>query len=204
MKMKSSDDNNEIPITYFLKGTHMRIEMTTASSQAGQSGATVVTIMDLEKREVTVLMPDQKMYMVQSLPDETADKSRKTTDADFKPTGQKEKIAGFEAEEYTGLSEKKLTEIWVTKELGEFVAPRQGPKKGAKTSAWAKFVEQGGFFALRVVKRAKEGAPESFRQEVTKVEKGAQPDALFLPPSDYQKFEMPNMGDMMKGMLPSH
>ena len=183
----------------------MRIEMTTAPSKQSQNGTTIVTIMDLEKREVTVLMPDQKMYMVQPLPDETADKAHnKAADADFKPTGQKEKIAGFEAEEYTGLSEKRFTEIWVTKELGEFVAPSQGQKKGAKTNAWAKFVEQGGFFALRVVKRAKEGAPESFRQEVTKVEKGAQPDSLFLPPSDYQKFEMPSMGDMMKGMIPGH
>jgi hypothetical protein len=152
-------------------------------------------------------MADQKMYMVHAIPDAASDKAKdKAADADFKPTGRTEKIAGIKATEYAGYSDKKLTEIWVTKELGQFMMADQGKggKKGSKTSAWAKFAEESGFFALRVIQRAKEGAPEDLHLEVTAVEKGTQPDALFAPPSDYQKFEMPSMGDMMKGMIPGN
>ena len=54
----------------------------------------------------------------------------------------------------------------------------------------------------RVIQRSKEGAPEDMRLEVTKVEKSKLAESLFLPPEGYQKFEMPSMGDMMKGMIP--
>jgi hypothetical protein len=165
----------------------------------------MVSIMDMEKREILVLMSEEKMYMVTKMPEEALDKANKqAAEMDFKPTGRKEKIAGIEAEEYAGTSDKKRTEVWVTKELGKFMMANQGKggKKGA--SAWAKFAEQGNFFALRVIQRAKEGAPEDMRMEVTKVDKGALPNSLFQPPEDYQKFEMPSMGDMMKGMMPGH
>jgi hypothetical protein len=167
----------------------------------------MVSLMDFDKKEITLLMPDQKMYMVQSMPDDVDDKAGdKKTDTDFQPTGRKEKIAGIEAAEYVGQSKKKQTELWVTKELGTFMIPSQGKggKKSPQNSAWAKFAEEEGFFALRVIQRAKAGAPVDFQLEVTKVEKGTQADKLFVPPSDYQKFEMPSMGDMMKGMIPGH
>jgi hypothetical protein len=205
MTMTSASADGSMPMTYFLKDTHMRIETAIPPDKNNPNGVTSATIMDLEKKEMTMLMPDQKKYMVFTIPDATSEKAKaKAADADFKPTGRKEKIAGFEAMEYVGHSDKKLTELWVTKELGQFMMATQGKggKKGAQQSAWATFAEQGDFFALRVIQRAKEGAPEDFHLEVTAVEKGPQADALFLPPADYQKFEMPSMGDMMKGMIP--
>jgi hypothetical protein len=204
MTMTSSRGDGTMPMTYYLKGTNMRIEMTTPPDKHNKNGGTFASIMDLEKKEMIMLMPEQKMYMVHKIPDSTVEKANaKAAEADFKPTGKKEKIAGIEAEEYVGTSDKKRTELWVTKELGKFMMANQGKggKKGAQSSAWAKFAEQGDFFALRVIQRAKEGAPEDMRMEVTKVEKGAQSDSLFKPPADYQQFEMPNMGDMMKGMM---
>ena len=36
--------------------------------------------------------------------------------------------------------------------------------------------------------------------EATKIEPGTLPDSLFVPPAGYQKFSMPNMGDMLKGL----
>jgi hypothetical protein len=205
MTMSSASGDGSMPMTYFLKGTHMRIEMAIPPDKHNPNGSTFATIMDLEKKEMTMLMADQKMYMVHAISDAASEKAKaKAADADFKPTGRKEKIAGIEATEYVGHSDKKLTELWVTKELGQFMMANQGKggKKGSQDSAWAKFAEQGDFFALRVIQRAKEGAPEDLHLEVTAVEKGPQADALFLPPADYQKFEMPNMGDMMKGMIP--
>jgi hypothetical protein len=38
--------------------------------------------------------------------------------------------------------------------------------------------------------------------ETTNVDRSKQDDALFVPPADYEKFSMPGMGDMMKGMIP--
>jgi hypothetical protein len=209
MKMTSSEAKGETPMTYYMKGTHMRMETVVPPDKHNKKGGTFVAIMDLEAREMTMLMIEEKMYMVSKFPEETVAKANeKAAEMDFKPTGRKEKIAGIEAEEYVGTSDKKRTEMWMTKELGKFMMANQGKggpmggKKGA--SAWAKFAEQGNFFALRVIQRAKEGAPEDMRMEVTKVEKGALADSLFQPPSDYQKFEMPSMGDMMKGMMPGH
>ena len=201
----TSSDSGSLPVTYFLKGTHMRTEMVVPADKDNKNGSTMVSLMDFDKKEITMLMPDQKMYMVQSLAEELDDKSdSKKTDTDFQPTGRKEKIAGIEAAEYVGQTKKKQTEIWVTKELGTFMIPSQGKggKKSPQNSAWAKFAEKEGFFALRVIQRAKPDAPVDFQLEVTKVEKASQADKLFVPPSDYQKFEMPNKGDMMKGMIP--
>jgi hypothetical protein len=207
VEMTMTSSGSAMPMTYFIKGTHMRIEMAVPPDKNNKDGSTFVSLMDLEKHEVTMLMPEEKMYMVHQISDETVEKAKnKKAETEFKATGRKEKIAGIEAEEYVGQSDKKLTEVWVTKELGEFMVANQGKggKKGAQNSAWAKFTEQGGFFALRVIQRAKEGAPVDFQQEVIKVEKGKQADKLFVPPDDYKKFEMPSMGDMMKGMIPGH
>jgi hypothetical protein len=209
MKMTSARGERDMPITYFMKGTRMRTEMVAPPDKKGRPSGSFASIVNWDTREITMLMTEQKMYMVHKISEETMEKATsKTAETDFKPTGRKEKIAGIEAEEYAGTSDKKRTEVWVTKELGKFMMANQGKggpmggKKGAQPSAWAKFAEQGDFFALRVIQRAKEGAPEDFRMEVTSVEKGAQPDALFQPPADYQKFEMPSMGDMMKGVIP--
>ena len=41
---------------------------------------------------------------------------------------------------------------------------------------------------------------EVFKMEATKVEPGPLPDSLFVPPAGYEKFQMPSLGDMMKGL----
>ena len=35
--------------------------------------------------------------------------------------------------------------------------------------------------------------------EATKIEPGSLPASLFQPPAGWQKFQMPSMGDMLKG-----
>ena len=196
-------------MTYFVKGSHLRIESQIPPDKKHKEGGTFAMIINMESRETIMLMDEQKMYMVHKIPEATAEKAEsKAAEMDFKPTGRKEKIAGIEAEEYAGISNKKRTEIWVTKELGKYMMSNQGkggPMGGKKAvaSAWQKFAEQGNFFPLRTIQRAKEGAPEDFRMEATKVEKRSLADSLFAPPADYQKLEMPSMGDMMKGMIPN-
>jgi hypothetical protein len=53
---------------------------------------------------------------------------------------------------------------------------------------------------MRVV--GKDGR-DTFRMEVTAIEKTSLPDSLFSPPPGYQKFDMGGMmKGMMKGMIP--
>ena len=204
MKTTSSHNKEDMLSTMFLKGTRMRMEMATPPDKHNKEAGTFAMIINMETRESTMLMDKEKMYMVHKIPEPSAEKTASKNSAiEFKPTGRKEKIAGYDAEEYSGLSDKKYVEVWVTKEMGKVIMANQG-KGGKQTpaSAWQKFAEQNDFFALRTVMRAKEGGPEEMRMEVTKIEKGPLPDSLFQPPADYTKFEMPSMGDMMKGMIP--
>lgn len=204
--MKMSQGKDAMPMTYYVKDTKMRMEMATPPDKKGRSGTTIATIMDWKALETIILMPEQKMYMVQKLDKLLeSDAVQKQQEIKFEPTGRKERIAGYDAEEYVGVSEGKRTEMWVTKGLGKFMLAQQGkPGRSAKqqVAAWEKFMQQGDFFALRLIQRKKEGAPEDFRMEVTQVEKTQQDDSLFRPPADFQKFEMPKMGDFMKGMIP--
>jgi hypothetical protein len=161
----------------------------------------MVALTNWTAQEMYMLMAEQKMYMVVKIPESIKEKAAKSAETmEFKPTGRKEKIAGYDAEEYVGNSEGRRTEIWVTKGMGQFMMAQQGRRK--EPSAWEKFLRQGEFFALRVVQRKNEGGPEEFHMEVQKVEKGSQPDSLFVPPADYKRFEMPSMGGMLKGLIP--
>jgi hypothetical protein len=204
VEMKTTVGKETMPMTYFVKGQLIRMEM---KAQGGKHKGeeNMVMIMDTVALETTVLMEKDKMYMVHKLPQATVEKAQKDNEMEFKPTGRKETIAGLEAEEYVGTSKKQRVEVWVTKELGKFMMANPGGPMGGKkkADAWQTFAEKENFFPLRSITRAnKEGAPEESRMEVTAIDKSKQPDSLFKPPADYQKFEMPDMGSMMKGMMP--
>ena len=204
VEMKMTTARDTMPMTYFVKGQLMRVEM---KAQGGKhkGDENMVMIMDTAALETTILMEKDKMYMVHKLPQADAEQAQKDNAMEFKPSGRKETIADIEAEEYVGISKKQRVEVWVTKELGKFMMANPGGPMGGKkkADAWQTFAEKENFFPLRTITRAnKEGAPEESRMEVTAIDKSKQPDSLFKPPADYQKFEMPDMGSMMKGMIP--
>jgi hypothetical protein len=205
MKMTAGKGEKEMPMTYYIKGTKIRTE-TVMTDKHEKETMTAVAIIDGEKREMIMLMMEQKTYMVHKMPEPKAQEGKDADQPEFKPTGRKEVIAGMEAEEYVSTSKKHVTELWVTKELGQMMMANQGKGgpggKGGKGGAWQKFAEQNNLFALRVVERPKADSPEEMRMEVVKIEKGPQPDSLFVPPADFKQFEMPSMGDMMRGMIP--
>lgn len=209
MKFTDVKNKSDMLMKYFVKGTKLRMDTETPPDKKGRS-MLMSSIVDWTTRESLMLMHEQKMCMAMKLPDPQAvnDSMKKKGDTDFKPTGRKEKIAGVEAEEYTAISGGKWTEIWVTKEMGKFFMNQQGKGGGLfgkgkdGSDAWQKFMEKGEFFALRMIQRAKEGAPEDFRMEATKVEKGSQPDDLFAVPAGYQRIENPGLGGALKGLIP--
>jgi hypothetical protein len=89
--------------------------------------------------------------------------------------------------------------MWLAEGLGTFMAFNQNPMGGARGGstppAWERALAGKELFPLRVAGKDKAGK-ESFRMEVTAIEKTSLPDSMFTPPAGYQKLDM---GGMMKG-----
>ena len=71
-----------------------------------------------------------------------------------------------------------------------------GRKSGPAGAKWEEVLKGKGGFPLRVISRDARGR-ETFKMEATKIEPGALPDSLFVPPPGMKKFSMPSMGDFM-------
>jgi hypothetical protein len=185
-------------------------------------------IMDTTRREMIMIMDEQKMYMTMALPDAAKEAMEKgAQDIQLEKTNDTEKILGYTATKWI-MKEKNgtETEMWLAEGLGSFMgfSANQNPMgrgRGAPAPAWERALAGKDMFPLRVVgyersalaskgksadhksdkarSKDKLGAGESFRMEVTAIDKSAQPDALFNPPAGYQKFDM---GGMMKGLIP--
>ncbi|ACB75662.1 DUF4412 domain-containing protein [Opitutus terrae] len=198
VRMKMSQPKGEaFEMTYRMKGGLMRTEMQTGNGS-------MATIMDLGKKEMIVLMPEQQMYMVHSLAAAGAAVEKQASDVTFEKTGDTEKILGYDCTKYISKSKDGISDVWVTEQLGSFAGlggmagGGKGGKGKAQTSGWEKALMGKDLFPLRVVVKNQKGA-EQFRMEVVAVDKGPQPAELFAPPAGYQKFDM---GGMMRGMLP--
>jgi Domain of unknown function (DUF4412) len=205
--MKMTNDGKEkdaVQMSYRIKDEKMRIDMgdvaigSAKKKKKKEDDAQGAVIMDFKKKELIMLMPSEKMYMVRSLEEPKENAKKKKGDEEFKPTGRKETIAGVDAEEYVGKSDGRIVEVWVTKTMGKYMNQQGG--KGA--ASWEAFMDKEGAFPLRMITRKKADGPEESRMETTAIDRSKQDASFFDPPSDYQKFEMPSVRDMMKGMIP--
>jgi hypothetical protein len=197
MKMTAGRDKPQ-DITYSIKGSKMRMEM-----PAQRGGAMGGMIMDTEKKEMIMIMDEQKMYMTMALPDAAAQAIQKSNDeVTLEKTGETEKILGYTATKYIATSKDAKTDMWLAEGLGTFMSMSNsnpmGGRRAAPAPAWERALAGKELFPLRVVGREKDGK-ESFRMEVTAIDKTSLPESLFSPPAGYQKFDM---GGMMKGMIP--
>lgn len=198
--MKSGRDAEQV-IDYAMKGTRVRME----PKMADAGGAAM--IMDWEKQEMIVLMPEQQMYMVMPLrkPQAAAHtQPAAATEQKVEKTGRTEKILGYRCEEYVTSEGGQTTELWITEELGPFAGLGAGANpmagmmggggpKSAAPSTWERALQnKQGAFPLRVISRDAKGR-ETFRLEAKKIEPGTLPDSHFAPPSGYQKFALPTM-----------
>lgn len=182
-------------MSYAIKGQAIRMEMTA-------EGQSVASIMDLNKSQMLVLMPDQQMYMVMPIkpPAETAQQAMQQG-AEVKKTGRTETILGYTCEEYIAQDKGTTTEIWLAEKLGSFMGlgsggnPLMGGGKAKPANSWEEQIKGKAGFPLRVVSKDAKGT-ETFRMEATKIEPGSLPASLFVPPAGYQKFAMPDMGGM--------
>lgn len=188
-------------IAYEVRGEKVRINVAAGNGQ----GASM--IMDLQKEQMLILIPQRKMYMVRPLPvmgpgaAGGPGNTQPTTPgqgAELVPTGEKATLLGYPCTKYTVSQNGATTEVWVTDALGNFVGLGglgHGQRGGGAPSAWEQALIGKGFFPLKVSGTDAQG--HSFQMLVTSVQKEALPDSDFSPPADYQEF---NMGNFMGGM----
>ncbi|HWA11318.1 MAG TPA: DUF4412 domain-containing protein [Opitutaceae bacterium] len=201
--MKLTDPNGKtIPMNFSIKEGLSRIDI-----EAG--GANPGMIMDSAKKEMTILIPQQRMYMVQPMTlaaaAATAGVPESTADVSFEKASDTEKILGYDCVKFVAKTKDGTTEIWTTDQLGAFpglgmgggpggMMGRRGGAPAANNPAWAQALAGKSFFPLRVVTHNAAGK-ETFRMEASSVEKQSLPASLFAPPEGWQ-----NLSDMMKGM----
>jgi hypothetical protein len=188
-------------LDYSIKDTAIRIDLTA-------QGQAFATIMDLQKMEMLVLMAEQKMYMVMPIKDKVDQAVEKAfeNDTTITKTGRTETILGYKCDEYVSKEKDTTTEIWVAEGLGAFMglgsSGGMGDMLGAgakkKAAGWEEKFKGKPGFPLRVITRDAKSR-ETFKMEATQVSPGTLSPALFQAPAGWQKFQMPNMGDMMKG-----
>lgn len=198
---------------YRLKGNLVRIDMQLKDKSGKPDGAAPGIIMDSVKQEVIILMPEEKMYMVSSLKEAAAQADAgkrsggKTPEVTMVKTGETEKILGYNCEKYIMKSDKLITNMWLTGELGGFMSLGSGAsgmggrRAGQQAQAWEKALAGKNLFPMRVVGASLDGK-ENFRMEVTAVEKKSMPASDFTVPAGWEKLDMGSMGSMMKGMIP--
>ncbi|PTY01067.1 DUF4412 domain-containing protein [Opitutus sp. ER46] len=185
----------KLPMTYYLKGGQARVEV-----QMEQMNTAM--IINPAKHEAVILMPQQKMYMVQPIPQGTASNEiANTGDTTVEKTNIHEKICGYDTTKYIATSKGSVSEVWISDQLGLFLGTGSGAPGGGRGNgqqqAWEKVFQGKNAFPLRVVTKDRKGG-EAFKLEATAVSKESVADSMFVPPADYQKFDM---GGMMKGMM---
>ncbi len=202
----TADKGKAMNLDYSLKGQKIRMNM-------NADGHEVATIMDMGKMEMLMLMAEQHMYMVMPMKkpmEQAMEKSGAGSgSADVEVTGKTETILGYKCNQILVKDKGTVTEMWVAEGLGVFMGLGGGGGGGgmfgggrrgggANASKWEEALKGKGGFPLRVISRDAAGK-QSFKMEATKIEPGSLPDSQFSPPEGYQKFDMPNIGNMFKG-----
>ncbi|HWA28325.1 MAG TPA: DUF4412 domain-containing protein [Lacunisphaera sp.] len=199
-------------LNYSIKDQKLRMDI-------DAEGHSMASIMDMQKLEMLMLMPEQNMYMVMPIkkPVEKAMEKAQTSEhtADIQVTGKTETILGYKCNQVIIKDKDTTTEAWLAEGLGMFMGLGQGGpgggggpmggmfgggrKQSPAAAKWEEALKGKGGFPLRVISQDAK-SKETFRMEATKIEPGSLPDSLFEPPPGYQKFQMPNIGNMFKGM----
>ena len=187
---RSGGDSSMIA-TYFFKGGLLRME-----NEADGGKVMAAMIVDPAKREMTILMIEQKRYMVRQMPatQPATGTAAPGSDVEFVRTGETETILGYKCEKILVKNKNGESEIWGAEGLGTFQSMGGGNPMGrpAPKSAWEASLAEHGFFPLRMVHKDKSGK-EVMRMEAVSVDKQSLPDSTFEPPVDFKKFEMPSI-----------
>jgi hypothetical protein len=190
--MENREGKKASQITYLMKDGALRMETSAENSKEGDTPGAMILLP--KESKMIVLMPEQRMYMIQAF--DPAKAAAKVADSakleEPVKTGRTEKICGYECAEYVVKGAKETTEMWVAEGLGFFVMP-MGPKGPAPAKGWEKTLREKGGFPLRTIVRDAKGKERS-RMQVISVEEESLDKELFLPPKGWQEFSLGNPG----------
>jgi len=208
LSLTSSSSDAPQSMSLSLRDGFMRTDVASARG-------TMSAILDWKNQQMIILMPQQRMYMVQPLQQSPAMLAQAGAAAPgnlsagpaptLQETGVKETILGYDCTKYVSSAKDGTSEIWVTDQLGMFTGLFHGGGPGGRGAqapqAWESALKGRNFFPMRVV--TSRGGKGTFRLEVTAVQKGSLPDSLFAPPVGWRKIDMSGFtGGAMPGALP--
>ena len=190
--IESSAGTNKATIK--IKGERARIDVNPKSSM----------IVDTKSGEVITLMPEQKalMRLSREKAKDFANKARtllKDTETSLeiatpKPTGRKEKINGYEAEEYVAETPKYRASYWVAKSYPDYQATLRQMKllqNNAFASVRKPLPEYYDFPGLPIRTKIKlQGQPEA-TTTIISISQSPVPDSEFVSPADYAEIKLP-------------
>lgn len=188
---KLTSRGHDMTNTYAIKGDQLRMEMSTGKNE-------MIGLYSASTGEVAMLMPAQNMYMTFGGMDKMVEKATET-DGTLEKTGRSETIAGYSCDEYIVKDDKQTYEIWCTKGLGRYVSFSDVQRSRGKNPVWVTLLLEKELFPLRTIVKDRRGKVRS-SMEATLVEPKQLDASLFEIPEGYKKFEMPNLGGLLKSM----
>lgn len=170
--------------TYLMKDGKVRVEM------AGPRGEQAVVIFDAAAKQMLMLMPSEKMYIVQSFGAIAGMSPPGASQVTVTRTGTKETIAGYECEHVTVSDNAGSADVCVAHGLGAWQMPTAGGMRGGppQAEAWQQALGADAF-PLKVTKGAQTV------MLVTRVDRKSLDASLFAAPDGYTKMDM---GSMMR------
>jgi len=182
-------------VTIKIKGERARIDVNPKSSM----------IVDAKTGEVITLIPEQKAVMRLS-PGKAAalaNKARillKDTDTSLevatpKPTGKKEKINGYEAEEYVAETPKYRATYWVAKSYPDHQTILRQMKllqNSAFASVRKPMPEYYDFPGLPIRTKIKIQGQAEATTTISSISQDSIPDSQFVVPADYAEMHLPD------------
>jgi hypothetical protein len=180
VKFDVEEDGKKQVMDYYAKDKKFRMEVP-------DKGGTI--LFDSQALKMYVIMDEQKMYMeTQMMPLSMGG------DGSVSKTGETKNILGHECEKFIFDQENLSGEAWMTKDLGAFMFFMESQQD---MPAWQSEVLDAGYFPLEVTQYNKREKTKSV-YNVIEVEPMELSDDLFIPPANYQKLDMMNLGGFDK------
>lgn len=184
------------PVEAMVKSGRARL-----NTQSPMGAASI--IVNPEAKELYIVVDAQKMVMVMKPPAATqrADSTSPADTTSVTPLGVKATVAGHECEVFRFRSGKAAQDVCISSGLGELgvgqifggmgsgMGMMMGRGGAGASTAWTGALARKGGFPLRVA-----DTTGTVQYEVTRIEPRKLDEALFTPPADYQRMEMPSFG----------
>lgn len=193
---KASND-----ITIYSKYALSKIKLTMTNKE-------VQFVFDRENQKMVMIVPDDKVYTIQTLKGETKENKPSSLASNQKQevqalpqlTGKTKKILGYECEQWLETNNQGTTEIWLTKEIGtlnalSIISDSNIPKSVAGVGARmvsgiflpvTKGIKLGDYCPLQIIHYSPRGQTISSVEAIS-LQAQTLDNSIFQPPTNFQK-----------------